>query len=50
MVFYINGAIYLVGGTFYVIFASGEKQPWANGNAYDKLTSVDSPTDENHEQ
>lgn len=49
MVFYINGAIYLVGGTFYVLFASGEKQPWANGNKYEKLTTNESSTDE-HEQ
>ena len=50
MVFYINGAIYIVGGTFYVIFASGEKQPWANGNKYDELTSTDLSADEKHEQ
>ena len=48
--FYINGAIYLVGGTFYVLFASGEKQPWANGNQYDELASIDLPADENHER
>ncbi|KAL9965852.1 hypothetical protein ACROYT_G029706 [Oculina patagonica] len=50
LVFYIMGAIYLVGGTFYVIFASGEKQPWANGNQYDKVPSNELLPDENQEQ
>ena len=51
IVFYINGAIYLIGGTFYILFASGEKQPWANGNEYDKLaTNYELSTDENYEQ
>ena len=49
MVFFINGVIYLVGGTFYVLFASGEKQSWANGNKYEKLNTEESSTDE-HEQ
>ncbi|KAL9965858.1 hypothetical protein ACROYT_G029712 [Oculina patagonica] len=46
IVFFINGAIYLVGGTFYVLFASGEKQPWANGNEYDKLPLNELSSDE----
>ena len=50
MVFYINGIIYLVGGTFYVLFASGEKQPWANGKEYDELSMSEVPADENKEQ
>ncbi|XP_049873005.1 putative inorganic phosphate cotransporter isoform X2 [Pectinophora gossypiella] len=29
-VFYIAGGIYLFAGTFYNIFASGERQPWDN--------------------
>jgi len=45
-VFFINAAIYLVGGTFYLLFASGEKQPWANGNKYEKLTTNESSKDE----
>jgi len=33
-VFFIAAAIYLFGLFFYAIFASGEKQPWADGNLY----------------
>ncbi|XP_065583543.1 sialin-like [Artemia franciscana] len=29
IVFYISAAIYLLGGIFYLIFASGERQKWA---------------------
>ena len=46
MVFFINGALFLVGGTFYVLFASGEKQSWANGNKYEKLSTDELSTDE----
>ena len=28
-VWYVSALIYLIGATFYVIFASGELQPWA---------------------
>lgn len=45
-VFYIMGAVFLLGGIFYVLFASGEKQPWANGNEYDKLMANESSTNE----
>jgi len=45
-VFYIMDAVFLLGGIFYVLFASGEKQPWANGNEYDKLTTNESLTTE----
>jgi len=31
-VFFIAGAIYAVGMVVYLLFASGEKQPWADGN------------------
>ena len=50
LVFYIMGAIFLLGGAFYVIFASGEKQPWANGNQYDKVPSNDLLPGEKHER
>lgn len=30
MVFIISAAIYIVCATFYVIFGSGERQPWDN--------------------
>ena len=29
-----------------MLFASGEKQPWANGNKYEKLSTDESSTDE----
>ncbi|EDV24988.1 expressed hypothetical protein [Trichoplax adhaerens] len=31
MVFYISSALYILGGAVYFFFASGEKQPWADG-------------------
>ncbi|KAL9972228.1 hypothetical protein ACROYT_G018496 [Oculina patagonica] len=45
IVFFINGGIYLLGSTFYVVFGSGEKQPWATTNEYDKLADKDSDGD-----
>lgn len=29
IVFYVAAAIYIIGATFFVIFASGDLQPWA---------------------
>ena len=48
IVFYINGAIFLIGGTFYLLFSSGEKQPWASENGYEKLATDELFTEENH--
>lgn len=46
IVFFINGAVFLLGSIFYVLFGSGEKQSWAANNEYDKLPEKDSETDE----
>ena len=40
------GAVFLLGAIFYVLFASGVKQPWADGNEYHKLTTTKSSTNE----
>ena len=48
IVFYINGVINFIGGTFYLLFSSGEKQPWASKNGYEKLATDESVTEENH--
>ena len=34
VVFFIAASIYLFGLLFYASFASGDKQPWADGNQY----------------
>jgi len=46
VVFFITGAVYLLGSIFYVLFSSGEKQSWAVNNEYDKLSEKDSDIDE----
>lgn len=50
MIFYINGIVYLIGGTFYLLFASGEKQPWANGTDCDKLSDNELTADGGKEE
>ena len=35
-VFWIAGGVHLAGVFFYGVFASGEKQPWADGNPEEK--------------
>ena len=50
MVFYINGIVYLAGGTFYLLFASGEKQLWANGTMCDKLSDIELTAHESKEE
>ena len=30
IIFYVVAGIYVAGAIFYFLFASGEKQPWAN--------------------
>lgn len=37
VVFFIAASIYLFGLLFYAIFASGEKQPWAEGNQFNDM-------------
>ena len=39
VVFYIGGLIYIIGAIFYCVFASGDKQTWADG--YSELTETD---------
>ncbi|XP_066933218.1 vesicular glutamate transporter 3-like [Clytia hemisphaerica] len=47
VVFFIAASIYLFGLLFYCIFASGEKQEWADGNQYFNHTNDDG--EEGHE-
>ena len=56
--FFIAASIYLFGLLFYAIFASGDKQPWADGNQYfnqmdqeegNELLSRPSPGDDEDE-
>jgi len=37
IVFFIAASVYLFGLVFYAIFASGEKQPWADDSYYDSI-------------
>lgn len=37
IIFVITGLLYLIGGTFYLIFASGERQSWAKNKDLDEL-------------
>ena len=35
LVFYISGLTLIVGTSFYIVFGSGEIQPWADGDEND---------------
>ena len=51
MVFFITAGIYLLGSIFYVIFASGDKQQWAESSpAYKPHTDDAIHDDEQKEQ
>lgn len=39
--FVISGLIYLIGAIIYGIFASGEKQPWADDTKKEKLSAYE---------
>ncbi|XP_051167950.1 vesicular glutamate transporter 2.2 [Leptopilina boulardi] len=41
VVFIISGLIYLIGATIYGIFASGEKQPWADNSKKEKVSAYE---------
>ena len=47
VVFFIAASIYLFGLLFYAIFASGDKQPWADGNQY--FNQMDQDEEEGNE-
>lgn len=47
MVFYIGGLIYIIGAIFYCVFASGNKQSWAEG--YSELAETDDEEQEKEE-
>lgn len=44
-VFFLAGSVYVFGLIFYVIFASGEKQDWANGYTVLELTEEETQQD-----
>lgn len=40
-VFYISGLTLIVGTSFYIVFGSGEMQPWADGSEEDEEEKED---------
>uniref|UniRef100_A0A1Y1MXD5 Major facilitator superfamily (MFS) profile domain-containing protein n=1 Tax=Photinus pyralis TaxID=7054 RepID=A0A1Y1MXD5_PHOPY len=40
VVFYISAAVYVIGNTFFVIFASGEKQKWNSNEEEEARVTV----------
>jgi len=45
-VFYLGGAVYLFGTIFYLIFGSGEVQPWAIQKKPEEMEGLDNTTKE----
>ena len=47
-VFYISGLTLIVGTSFYIVFGSGEIQPWADGSEEEKEKNKEEIEEKEH--
>jgi len=51
VVFYIGAAVYLAGAIFYIIFGSGNVQPWAKETSgYEEMLLENRDQDDNEDE